>query len=375
MVSTRIRSMLLLVLGLLVFTTDCPLAASINQQGDLKMNSNDTAGQTGLREIYFAGGCFWGVEEYFSRIPGVTETSVGYANGHTPRPTYREVCDGDTGHAEAVLVRYDPLRVSLDLLARQFFKIIDPTSVNRQGNDVGTQYRTGIYYNDAADRNVLAVIMAEEQRHHSAPLAVELAPLESWWLAEDYHQKYLKKNPSGYCHIDFSSLQDLSGAELSQATPKVLAADNYKKPSDAELRQRLTPESYAVTQEAGTERAFSGQFWDHHAEGIYVDIATGEPLFSSADKFDSGCGWPSFSQPIDRSVIKLLPDSSHGMERVEVKSRIGESHLGHVFEDGPRDRGGLRYCINSAALRFIPYEEMEAAGYGALMPLVKSNRP
>jgi len=342
---------------------------------------------TPQREIYFAGGCFWGVEEFFSRIPGVLETSVGYANGTTPYPDYRSVCSGLTGHAETVRVVYDPELVSLSALTRQFFKIIDPTSINRQGNDTGTQYRTGIYYSDASEKQELASLMAELQSDCAIPFAVELLPLQVFWLAEEYHQKYLKKNPGGYCHIDFSSLDELhaetSGkneensehGDASSQLSAVLSPNRYPKPTEGELRKKLSPEAYNVTQKSGTECAFTGQFWNHAEPGIYVDVVTGEPLFSSSDKFDSGCGWPSFSRPIDDAVICFRLDMSHGMRRVEVRSRAGDSHLGHVFDDGPQERGGLRYCINSASLRFIPYERMEKEGYGALKPLICVGTP
>jgi peptide methionine sulfoxide reductase msrA/msrB len=321
-----------------------------------------------LREIYVAGGCFWGVEEYFSRIPGVKETRVGYANGSMENPDYRSVCTGDTGHAETVRVLYDPREVSLRILVRHFFQIIDPTSLNRQGNDIGSQYRTGIYYRNADDRDELALLLDEEQAKYAKPLAVELLPIRNFWPAEEYHQKYLKKNPGGYCHIDFSSLEAVSQSGLPD--DDVLSPLRYRKPADEELREKLTPEEYHVTQQAGTERAFSGRFWDHREAGIYVDAATGEPLFSSADKFDSGCGWPSFCRPVSDEVLRVRLDTSHGMRRIEVRSRVGDSHLGHVFPDGPQELGGLRYCINSAALRFIPLHRLEEEGYGALKPFV-----
>ena len=338
-----------------------------------------------LRDIYFAGGCFWGVEEYFSRIPGVEETSAGYANGHSDFPDYRSVCSGKTGHAEAVRVRYDSRAVALATLVRQFFKIIDPVSVDRQGNDIGHQYRTGIYYASPSEKDVLAPLLEEEQAKHERPLAVELLPLHDFWLAEEYHQRYLKKNPGGYCHIDFSSLKDLApAAPAEKSSPadapggatlaEVLAPSRYVKPSETELQRILSPEAYRVTQLSGTERAFTGEFWAHDEDGIYVDVVTGEPLFCSSDKFDSGCGWPSFCRPVDDEVLRARLDTSHGMRRVEVRSRAGDSHLGHVFDDGPQEKGGLRYCINSAALRFIPYEKMEEAGYGALKPLVKPSK-
>ena len=342
--------------------------AAKNQESINKMDTKYTPeiDNGSKREIYFAGGCFWGVEEYFSRIPGVQNVTVGYANGHTANPTYEQVCSGSTGHAEAVHVVYDAQRVSLKTLTEQFFKVIDPVSVNRQGNDKGSQYRTGIYYVQPADKPVLEAVMAAEQKKYAKPLAVELRPLEQYFLAEEYHQDYLKKNPGGYCHIGFESLQD-----LPKEPPVLVDPGKYAKPADAVLRKTLTPQEYTITQQEGTERAFTGKYWDTKEPGIYVDITTGEPLFSSADKFDSGTGWPSFTKPIDVTVLQQHEDSSLGMQRTEVRSRVGEAHLGHVFTDGPKEKGGLRFCINSASLRFIPYADMEKEGYGALKPLVK----
>lgn len=328
----------------------------------MAMATNALTNNEAQKEIYFAGGCFWGVEEYFSRIPGVLDAQSGYANGHVANPGYREVCSGDTGHAETVRIVYDPAKVSLETLARQYFKIIDPLSVNRQGNDRGTQYRTGIYYVLEEDKPALEKVLREEQWKYSRPLAVEFEPLRNFYPAEEYHQDYLRKNPGGYCHISFESLKDI---------PPMVDASKYKMPTDGELRERLTPEEYEVTRHGATERPFSGKFWNNKAKGLYVDVATGEPLFVSSDKFDSGTGWPSFTKPVSPDVIRERADSSHGMDRVEVRSRSGDSHLGHVFDDGPEDHGGLRYCINSAALRFIPLEDMEKAGYGELVPLVK----
>jgi len=323
-----------------------------------------------LKDIYFAGGCFWGVEEYFARIPGVYDVTSGYANGNTENPTYEEVCYQNTGHAETVHVQYDPDIVSLKTLTEQFFKIINPLTKDRQGNDVGSQYRTGVYYADEADKSVIQEVFNAEQQKYDQEIAVELLPLENYYLAEDYHQDYLQKNPGGYCHIDFSSLDDVE-TETQPSEIKVDAA-KYSKPSEEEIKEMLTPEQYNVTQEADTEMAFSGEYFDNHEPGLYVDIVTGEPLFSSADKYDSGCGWPSFTRPIDPDVIVEHEDSSYGMTRIEVRSRVGDSHLGHVFEDGPADKGGLRYCINSSSIRFIPYEEMAEAGYGEYMPICET---
>ena len=331
----------------------------------LLMANVSSAVPLGNREIYFAGGCFWGVEEYFSRIPGVIDVIVGYANGKTENPSYEEVCSKKTGHAETARVVYDPRIVSLRVLARQFFKIIDPVSVDRQGNDVGSQYRTGMYYISDDDKPVLESVLHEEGKKHQLPLAVELMPLRNFYPAEEYHQDYLTKNPRGYCHIKFDSLKELPQARTGFVDPSL-----YRRPNDEELRQRLTATEYEVTQHAGTERAFTSKLWNVFEPGIYVDITTGEPLFVSSDKFESGCGWPSFSRPIEPNVLTQRKDTSFGMTRTEVRSRVGDAHLGHVFTDGPADRGGLRYCINSASLRFIPFDEMEKEGYGELKPLV-----
>jgi len=318
-------------------------------------------GAENLKEIFYAGGCFWGIESYFSQVPGVHDVTVGYANGTTENPTYQEVCSHTTGHAETVHVIYDPRLVSLQTLTEHFFLIINPLTLNRQGNDTGDQYRTGIYYTDEEDLATLQAVLDAEQKKYNSPIVTELMPLRCYYLAEEYHQDYLVKNPHGYCHVDFSSLDDFK--QLVDPTA-------YAKPSDEELRRTLTNEQYQVTQHGNTEFAFTGEYDQFFEPGLYVDIVTGEPLFLSTDKFNSGCGWPSFSKPIDPAVIATYTDTSFGMSRTEVRSRVGDTHLGHVFQDGPAELGGMRYCINSASLRFIPYSDMEASGYGWLMDLV-----
>lgn len=324
--------------------------------------------------IYLAGGCFWGLEAYFQRIPGVIDAVSGYANGKTENPRYEDVVYRGTGHAETVRVTYDADRLSLDDILQYYFRVIDPTSLNKQGNDRGTQYRTGVYFTDAAQQPVIQAALDAEQKKYSRPLVVENQPLAHFYEAEEYHQDYLIKNPNGYCHIDISladkPLPGKTGNDEAAAR-KGFDAATYQKPSDAQLRQQLTPEQYRVTQQSGTERAFTHEYDHLFAPGIYVDVVSGEPLFSSKDKFDSGCGWPSFSKPIRKEAVTEHKDYSYNMTRIEVRSNAADSHLGHVFPDGPRERGGLRYCINGASLRFIPLERMEAEGYGHLVDQVK----
>ncbi len=312
-----------------------------------------------MAEIYLAGGCFWGLERYLSAIPGVQETEVGYANGRGGRPSYEQVCRQNTGHAETVRVRYDTNRLSLPFLLSLFFAVIDPTAVNRQGNDRGIQYRSGIYYLDETDRPVIDAAIADLQKTQQKPVAIEVKPLENFGPAEAYHQKYLEKNPGGYCHI---GPQHFAAAASALVDPAA-----YQAPEPDALREALSAEAFQITQKGATEPPFRNAYWDHFQPGIYVDITSGEPLFGGGAKFDAGCGWPSFSRPIDPNTLRETRDLSHGLVRTEVKSRVGNAHLGHVFPDGPKENGGLRYCINSAALRFIPKSEMEKEGYGHLL--------
>jgi peptide methionine sulfoxide reductase msrA/msrB len=309
-----------------------------------------------MAEIYFAGGCFWGTEKYLASIRGVQSTQVGYANGRTKNPTYQEVCHNHTGHAETVRVTYDPAVAPLAFLLSLFYEAIDPVSVNRQGGDCGTQYRSGVYYQNEADRTIIEQSLAQLQEHYTQPIAVEVAPLANFTPAEEYHQKYLDKNPGGYCHI--------SAQRIRNATQAVAAPTEYKKPDAETLRSSLTPLQYEVTQRAATEPPFQNEYNGNFRAGLYVDITTGEPLFLSGDKFASGCGWPSFAKPVDPNVVTQHTDISLGRVRTEVRSRAGEAHLGHVFNDGPAELGGQRYCINSAAMRFIPLENLACEGYG-----------
>ncbi len=320
-----------------------------------------------MRDIWLAGGCFWGLEAYLDRLHGVVATQVGYANGNTANPTYEQVCQANSGHAEAVYVQYDPSKISLQTLLTYFFKAVDPTTLNRQGPDVGRQYRSGIYFRENTDEQIIRQMVDEEQKKYRTKVVTEVMPLHNYYPAEDYHQKYLAKNPAGYCHIDITTLDKDPMAKKNQP----VQGKTYAKQSQAEIRNKLTPLQYKVTQEAGTEPPFDNEYEKNVAAGIYVDIVSGEPLFSSRDKYDSGSGWPSFTRPIAPSAVTTRSDRSLWGERIEVRSRHAESHLGHVFEDGPRDKGGLRYCMNSAALKFIPLEKMSEMGYADLIPLVK----
>lgn len=346
----------------LLMTSSAPSTSHIKEvtmskRNEVKRKDEKDNMNKELRDIYLAGGCFWGVEEYFSRVSGVTEAVSGYANGKGNTTKYELI--GQTGHAETVKVTYDKNQISLREILLHYFRIIDPTSVNKQGNDRGSQYRTGVYYTEKEDSPVIDEVFAEQAKKLEQPLAVEKGPLQNFVEAEDYHQDYLKKNPNGYCHIN-----------VNQASYPVIDEGLYHKPSDEEIKKNLTAQEYAVTQQNDTERAFSNRYWDQFEDGIYVDIVTGEPLFSSRDKYDSGCGWPSFSKPISPDVATYKEDKSFNMVRTEVRSRVGDSHLGHVFTDGPKDKGGLRYCINSLSIRFIPKAEMESKGYGYLLEYV-----
>jgi len=300
-----------------------------------------------MREIYLAGGCFWGVERYMRLVRGVVDAQVGYANGpEDAGVTYERVCAG-SGHAEAVRVVYDPGVIGLVQLLDRFFEIIDPVAVNRQGHDCGVQYRTGIWWEDDADEPMVEAALRSLQARTPEPVAIESGPLRNFTPAEDYHQEYLGKNPQGYCHI--------SPAQMAHA----------------QATRHLTGMEYAVTQHGATEAPFSGVLDHEFSPGIYVDVVSGEPLFVSSDKYDSGCGWPAFSRPVDGSALTEHDDDTLPRHRIEVRSAGADSHLGHVFTDGPREQGGLRYCINSAALRFVPLAEMDAQGYGAYTPLIQ----
>ena len=335
---------------------------AMGQAGCAEPSRRTEVMEQGTQEIYFAGGCFWGTEHFFKQVRGVVSTEVGYANGTGKNPTYEQVCSHTTGFAEVVRVVYDPHQVELRQLIDLYLKTVDPTSLNQQGNDRGTQYRTGIYYTRGEDAPVVTEALAALARQIGKTVVIENRPLENYYPAEQYHQDYLDNNPGGYCHLS-PALFEMA----RQANP--LQESAYRRKDDATLRKELSSLQYEVTQNSATERPFTNEYWNEFREGIYVDITTGEPLFMSTDKFESGCGWPAFSKPISKDLIVEKDDRSHGMVRTEVRSKTGNAHLGHIFNDGPAELGGMRYCINSASLRFVPKERMQAEGYGDYLKL------
>lgn len=344
-------------------------------QREVKKNMDQPNAKTRIATL--AGGCFWCVEADLEKLPGVLKVFSGYAGGTGTNPTYETYAK--QGHVEVVQVFYDPEKINYDEILDAFWRHIDPTDPDGQFGDRGSYYRSVIFYHDEEQKRIAEKSREElgKSGRFDKPIVTEILKFSKFYDAEAYHQDYYKKNPLRYRYYRHGSGRDQFLEKIWKNEPVVVppaSGQTYRKPDDQTLRKKLTSLQYSVTQKEDTEPAFQNEHWNNKKEGIYVDIASGEPLFSSLDKYDSGTGWPSFTRPLEPGHIVEKQDNHLFMRRTEVKSRYGGSHLGHVFPDGPAPTG-LRYCMNSAAMRFIPKEDLEKEGYGPYLKLFEPKRP
>ncbi len=346
-------------------------------------NKSEASGSVAVATL--AGGCFWCTESDLEQLPGVLDVVSGYSGGHVKNPTYRQVSSGKSGHIEVIEVKYDPAVVNYEQVLDYFFRHIDPTDDQGSFVDRGPQYRPAIFYHNSEQKQIAEQFMKEidQAMIYPKPLKTELIKFEIFYPAEEYHQDYYKKSSLKYKYYRYASgrdqyLDEVFGNDRKEHPKTLRALINekkllskvkiYTKPSQAEIKSTLTELQYYVTQEEGTEKPFENEYWDNKEAGIYVDIVTGEPLFSSTDKYKSGTGWPSFTKPINPGYIVEKTDYKLLYPRTEIRSKFGDSHLGHVFKDGPKPTG-LRYCMNSAAMKFVPVSQMAKLGYNDYLHL------